>query len=118
MTVSMNFGNGFTGNYTIPAPSGAIVALVNGVGQVAPADVPVALQGGATILPGSNWPAVRVYHMTLPTIGNWAGAASVLTPDGTVLPVTAGNLLVPIAWLNWARGYGFTATPGWGCEGI
>jgi hypothetical protein len=39
-TIRMNSGTAQTGNLQIPAPSLAIVAVVNGIGSVNAADVP------------------------------------------------------------------------------
>jgi len=116
--IQMNAGNGVTGNVTLPAPSTATVALVNGVGTVQAVDVPTAIQAGWQVCAGQPWPASKVFHMTIPSVGAWPSSGSVTFPDGSTATITGGVALIPIAWLNWARGLGWSATPGFGNEGI
>ena len=57
-TIQMDSGTGFTGNLTLPAPSGSVVAVTNGIGPVIGADVPLAMRSGWKMRPGEpNWPA-------------------------------------------------------------
>jgi hypothetical protein len=59
--------------------------MVNGVGSIAAADVPVALTRGLEII-DTNWPAQRVAHLSAPA-GAWP--SDVLTlPDGSTAQIT------------------------------
>src|SRR6266404_1962884 len=98
-TIQMIYG-GFTGNVTIPAPSGAVVALVNGVGSVNAADVPSALRAGWVIAANQPWPAVQVKHLSAPPNGNWPVNGTITFPDGAIAAVTNGAAVIPIAWVN------------------
>jgi hypothetical protein len=86
-TIQMNSNSGVTGNLTLPAPSGSIVAVVNGVGSVNGADVPLALRSGWTTYPTEPWPAVRVAHLSAPP-GNWPTSGSITFPDGTTAAIS------------------------------
>jgi len=112
MTISMNSNSGVTGNWTLPGPSGAVIALVNGVGQVNPADVPTAIRSGWSVLPLQNWPGAAVRHLSAPPNGNWPVYGNINLPDGTVVAVVAGAAQIPIAWANLYVSYGWSPTPG------
>ena len=90
-TLQMVYGGGVTGNVTIPAPSGAIVAVVNGIGSVNAADVPTALRSGWQMNPNEpNWPALAVRHLSAPAGpgNNWPTSGSITLPDGQTATVT------------------------------
>src|SRR6266436_3523520 len=106
-TVQMSSGLSFTGNVTLSAPSGAIVALVNGIGVVQAQDVPTAMRAGWTVQAGANWPGAAVRHMSIPPGGNWPINGTVTFPDGTTATITAGAALIPIAWFNLYTKYGW-----------
>ncbi len=111
-TIAMDSGTGTTGNVTIPAPSGAVVAVTNGVGQVNAADVPTALRAGWKMRPGEpNWPAFAVKHLSAPANGNWPVNGTLTFPDGTTATVTSGAAVIPIAWANAYIAYGWSPTP-------
>jgi len=112
VTISMNSNSGITGNVTLPAPSSAVVALVNGVGQVNPQDVPTAIRAGWVVAAGQPWPSAAVRHLTIPPNGNWPTNGNITLPDGTVVAVTAGAAVIPIAWANLYVSYGWSPTPG------
>jgi hypothetical protein len=90
-TVQMNSGTGFTGNLTIPAPSGAVVAVVGGVGSVNAADVPTAIRSGWQ-LNGNDptWPAIAIRHLSapLPPGNSWPTSGSITLPDGQTAAVS------------------------------
>ena len=113
-TFQMDSHTGFTGNLTIPGPSGAIVAAVGGIATVNAQDAPVALRSGWTLAPNSGWPAGRVWHLSVPSNGNWPTSGTLTLPDNSTITVTAGAVLMPGQWLNWATGLGFYPTPGIG----
>lgn len=117
-TIQMDSGLGWTGTVTLGAPSLAQVALVNGIGSVNAQDVPTALKLGWRIGPREPWPAVQVFHMTIPSYGAWPANGTVTFPDGSTTTTTSGTALIPILWLNWARQNGWTGTPGYGNDGI
>jgi hypothetical protein len=110
MTIRMASGTTLTGNLQIPAPSNAIVAVVNGVGSVNPADVPTAIRNGWTVMQGENWPGARVVHLTAPP-GAWPVNGTITFPDGTTATVTNGAAVIPIAWANQYVAYGWGPTP-------
>ncbi len=111
-TIFMNSNTGITGNWTLG--SGAVVALTNGIGQVNPQDVPVALRSGWTVQAGQNWPGAAVKHMSIPAGSNWPTNGTATFPDGTTAAITAGAALIPIAFANLFASYGWTQTPNTG----
>jgi hypothetical protein len=111
MTIRMNSGTTLTGNLQIPAPSLAIVAVVNGVGSVLPQDVPTAIRFGWTPMQGENWPGARVVHLSAPAGGNWPVNGTITFPDGTTAAVTNGAAVIPIAWVDQYIQYGWGPTP-------
>ena len=116
MTVQMNSNSGISGSVKLPAPSGAVVSLTNGIGAVNAADVPVALQAGWSVQVGETWPGKAVKHLSVPVGGAWPTSGTLTLPDGSTVTITAGTALIPIAWANWAIGLGWYATPvvSWG----
>jgi hypothetical protein len=111
-TVQMSSGMSFTGNVKLPAPSGATVALTNGIGSVQAADVPTAIRAGWTIAANEPWPAARVLHLSAPAGGNWPVNGTLTFPDGQTATVTAGAAVIPVAWANAYIAYGWSPTPG------
>jgi hypothetical protein len=111
MTIRMNSNTNYTGNVTIAAPSLAVVALVNGVGSVNPADVPTAIRMGWTPMAGENWPGARVVHLSAPAGGNWPVNGTLTFPDGSTAAVTNGAAVIPAAWANQYIEYGWFPTP-------
>ncbi|MEA3197392.1 MAG: hypothetical protein QOF32_1444 [Gammaproteobacteria bacterium] len=110
MSIRMNSGTAQTGNLQIPAPSLAVVAVVNGVGSVNPADVPTAIRNGWTPMQGENWPGARVVHLSAPP-GAWPVNGTITFPDGATATVTNGAAVIPIAWVNQYIAYGWGPTP-------
>jgi len=99
---------------TFPLPSGA-VTISNGIASVPPQDVPAAIMQGFRVMAGQNWPGAALRHMTVPSKGSWPTSGSLTLPDNSTITVTSGAVLMPIAWIAWARSNGFTDTPGaWG----
>ena len=115
-TIQMNANNGVTGNVTLPWPSVATVALVGGVGSVNAQDVCTAILAGWAVLAGEHWPAAQLFHLSIPTGGNWPTSGAVTFPDGTTATITAGAALIPRQWKQWATQMGWSPTPGvsWG----
>ncbi len=111
MSIRMNSGSILTGNLQIPAPSNAIVAVVNGIGSVNAADVPTAIRNGWSVMQGEAWPAVRVVHLTAPAGGAWPVNGMITFPDGTTAAVTNGAAVIPVAWANTYIAYGWFPTP-------
>jgi hypothetical protein len=107
----MNSNTIMTGNYSLPAPSLAVVALTLGIGSVNAADVPVAIRLGWTVMNGENWPGAAVKHLSAPSNGNWPVNGTITFPDGTTAAVAAGAAVIPIAWANLYTSYGWFPTP-------
>lgn len=98
---------------TLPAPSGAVVPVANGVvATVQAADVPTALRAGWTIAPNQPWPAARVVHLSAPPGGAWPLNGTITFPDGTTAATVNGAAVIPIAWANLFNSYGWGPTPG------
>jgi hypothetical protein len=113
MTIQMQWGSA-NGNLKLPAPSsGTVVAFTNGVGSIPVQDVPTMLLNGAVVMAGQNWPGASVKHMTPPVGGLWPSTGTITSPDGQSITITGGVALVPIAWVNYYVGMGWTVT-GWG----
>lgn len=113
VTIQMNSKTGFTASVQLPAPSGATVALTNGIGSVNAQDVPIALLAGWEVMAGQNWPGAMLKHMALPTGGLWPANGTITSPDGQTITITNSVALVPIAWVNYYIGMGWKVT-GWG----
>jgi hypothetical protein len=111
MTIRMNSNSNQTGNLQIPAPSNAIVAVVNGIGSVNAADVPSALRSGWSVLAGENWPGARVAHLSAPAGGAWPVNGTITFLDGATATVTNGAAVIPIAWVNHYVALGWGPTP-------
>jgi hypothetical protein len=114
-TVQMSVGGLAATNpatLTLPAPSGAVVPVTNGVATVQPQDVPTALRAGWTIGANQPWPAVQVKHLSAPAGGNWPVNGTITFPDGTTAAVTNGAAVIPIAWFTLYTSYGWSPTPG------
>ena len=109
-TVRMKTGTSYTGTMQIPAPSLAIVAVVNGTGSVSPADVPTAIRNGWTVAHGENWPAWRVVHLSAPAGGLVNGTLQL--PDGNTAEVVEGNALIPHRFETHFLSHGWSRTPG------
>ncbi len=110
-TIQMNSNTGVTGTLTLPAPSGAQVSVTNGVGSVNAVDVPVAQAAGWSILPGQNWPALRLVSMTIPPAANgasWPSTGNVTLPDGSTLAIASGVAQVPAWAVNYLTQFGWS----------
>ena len=98
------------GGITLPAPSGVNYAITNGIASVNPEDVEIAIRTlNWSVCAGQNWPAGRATRMLTPKQGNWPASGSVTFPDGTTAVITAGQAVIPLAWIQWANGYGWQA---------
>lgn len=89
-TIQMDSHTGFTGNLTLPSPSGSVVAVTGGIGPVNGADVPLAIRSGWTVGPNEPWPGVRVMHLSAPPPprGNWPTSGSITFPDGQTAAIS------------------------------
>jgi hypothetical protein len=104
-TIRMNSGTNLTGNMQIPAPSLAIVAVVNGIGSVRAQDVPQAISAGWTVMQGEPWPASRVAHLSAPAGGAWPTSGNLTLPDNSTVPITGpigttGSITAGSAYTN------------------
>jgi hypothetical protein len=87
-TCQMTSNTNFTGNVKLPGPSGATVALTNGIGSVNAVDIPTALRAGWLLGANEPWPVARVLHLSAPQPGNWPTTGSITFPDGQTAAIT------------------------------
>lgn len=101
---------GLSGNGNVSLRGGSqSYTATNGVVQVQPVDVPIALASGWTLHGGSAaaFAAAQVHQMAPPATGP-ANGATVTFPDATTAVITAGVLLVPAQWVAWMQGQHYT----------
>lgn len=106
-TIQMNTGTGRSGTHSLPAPSGALISVTNGIAAVNCEDVRIAMAAGWTIQAGQNWPAAELKRMAKPASDNWPANGSITSPDGQSITVTNGIALVPIAWVSYYTSLGW-----------
>jgi hypothetical protein len=105
-TISMVLpGFGGNGNVSLRGGSQSYTAT-NGVVQVAPVDVPIAIASGWTLHAGSaaQYAAAQVRAMAAPA--TFVGS-TVTLPDQTTATITAGIAQIPATWVN------FMTEEGW-----
>lgn len=107
-TIQMNSGLGSTCIVTLPLPSGASVSLVGGIGAVPAEDVEIALRLNWTMLAGQPWPQSKLLRMSIPVSGNWPSNGTITLPDGSTVTTVAGVGKIPVAWVTWCTGFGWT----------
>ena len=108
--ISMDTGFGGNGTAQIPQPSGAVVAINNGIAIVDAADVRIAInQLGWTVKQWQNWPAAEMVRMMPPLSGeNQFIVQPIVLPHGLPPGADIGLVVqVPISVVGWAKRQGW-----------
>ena len=91
------------GNYRLP--DGVTVTVSGGYASVPDTSWLVASQAGFAHDDATKANIAPFILHQLPA--SWPQNGSVTAPDNTAITITAGKALIPIAWVNYYRGFGF-----------